>query len=150
MRYPENFICLSYKTIDFLIPEKKVVTAGCSGENLIYMGEKLLTVDFDKALAELNFLKTTAADSEDKKIKTSIIMKNEGLVENAGCYALLTSSDCRVSSLTLDVFSLFEEPWASLKKNGLLACTFYDDKIAYLIDCNLLLGKLKNERTVAL
>lgn len=141
MQYPENFICLSYQTIDFLIPEDKVITAGNSRGSLNYMGEELQTIDFDSAVIKLKFLRGAAAHIDYKKVRTTIIMKNEGLLEESNCFALLTSSDCKVTSLNLDTFSLLGEPYAGLQECGILACAFYDDKIAYLIDLNILLRK---------
>ena len=150
MQYPENFICLSYQTVDFLIPEEKIITAGNSRGSLNYMGEELQTVDFDKVGVQLKFLQGAAAHIDYRKVRTTIITKNEGLLEDAKYFALLTSSDCKVSSLTLDIFSLFEGPYTKLKDYGILACTFYDDRIAYLIDLNVLLKKyfciVKTER----
>ena len=94
MQYPENFICLSYQTIDFLIPEDKVITAGNSRGSLNYMGEELQTIDFDSAVTKLKFLRGAAAHIDYKKVRTTIIMKNEGLLDESNCFALLTSSDC--------------------------------------------------------
>ena len=141
MQYRENFICLSYQTMDFLFPEDNVVTAGNSKGYLSYMGEELQTIDFDKAVVQLRFLRGPAAHIDYKKVRTSVTMKNNGLMNDAKHIALLTSADCKVAPVSLESFSLFGQPYTGLHKAGILACSFYDEKIAYLIDLNVLLKK---------
>ena len=141
MQYLENFICLSYQTMDFLFPEDNVITAGNSRGSLNYLGEELKTIDFDKAVVQLRFLRGPAAHIDYKKVRTTVILKNDGLMEDANHFALLTSADCKVTPVSLDTFSLFGQPYDGLHKAGILACSFYEEKIAYLIDLNVLLKK---------
>lgn len=142
----ESFICLSYSTIEFLVPKKEAITASfCEksnfltdekGNSKIIIDSKILPyVDVDIPIQRLN------QEIQKKEIRTCIVITCKGIFEESETFGIVTSSDCKVLDLDLGEFSLFSEKYNSSFQNmGLVACNFDKNqekqKLRYLIDIN--------------
>ena len=126
MQHPDRFICISYPTVDFLIPDDEVFTAvGMMNFEESMVGFETGIYNFDELAKEYQ------GDKRDANVKTMIVLKENG----KGQTSLVTAQECKVCKIPLKNFSLFSDIYAdSLKAFGILACSFTDDKIRYLID----------------
>ena len=127
MLQPEKFICISYPRVDFLIPNEYVVSA-VSVKDLDITPEVSQTTgffDFDRIAS------TFRQNSREANIKTMIVLRTDSDEH----LSLITAQECRVCTIPLKSFSLFSDIYFNaFKKLGLLACSFEEDRIRFLID----------------
>ncbi|MCR5612414.1 hypothetical protein [Treponema sp.] len=127
MRQPEKFVCITYPQIDFLIPSDYV--ASCVGvkdlETSLLQNQDSGIFDFDEIASKFN---QTPRESE---IKTMIVLK----AENENQVSVVTTQECRVSTIALRDFGLFSDSYAKQFEDiGLLACNFFEDRLRLLMD----------------
>lgn len=150
MPHSENFICLSYSSLSFLIPKNDVISAsfcdkssfikGVNGDSKIIMSSQIIPyIDVDLFA---KYLDQTVVDSD---VKTCIVVECKGIFKDSDTFGILTSSDCKVQNISLDEFSLFSNFYNdNFQKMGLLACRFDkndNSKLGYLIDIKTFLKK---------
>jgi len=127
LQEPEKFICISYPTVDFLIPNDYVHSAvGVKDLDTSLLQDYTSGIfDFDSIAAE--FHQTSVKSS----IKTMIVFKGSSINQ----LSIVTSQSCKVCTIQLKDFSLFSDYYSeSFKKFGLLACNFTENRIRFLID----------------
>ena len=127
MPQPEKFICITYPQIDFLIPSDYVASS---------VGVKDLSIslvsdsdsgffDFDEIASQ--FIQVP----RQSDVKTMIVMKDMGEKR----LSLLTTQECKVSTIDLKEFGLFSDFYSEqFKKLGFLACSFKEDRLRILMD----------------
>lgn len=150
MPHSENFICLSYSTINFLIPKSDVVNAffcdkanfirGVDGDSKVVVGSQMLPyIDVDLSAKLLN---QTIVEND---IKTCVVLNCPGIFKESDTFGIVTSSDCKVQKINLNEFAIFSEQYSNkLSKLGLVACKFNKNepsKINYLINANQFMKK---------
>ncbi len=127
MQQPDKFICISYPQVDFLIPNDYVVSAvGVKDVHVNFMHEQNMGIfDFDDiAVGFHQYPRLT-------HVKTLIVLKDDE--ENQ--VSIVTTQECKVCTINLNKFALFQEPYfAPLKNFGFLACFFEEEKLRILID----------------
>lgn len=127
MQQPDKFICISYSQIDFLIPNDYVVSAvGVKDVQVNFMHDNNSGIfDFDDIATGFKQY------PRPSHVKTLIILKDE----NNAQFSIVTTQECKVCTVPLKNFRLISDYYAEgLKKFGLLACNFVDDKVRFLID----------------
>ena len=126
MQRPDQFICISYSNIDFLIPNDDIATAvGLSDFCTDMIDINSGTYDFDELAADFKQAK------RDTTSYTMVILKNDGLNH----FSFVTSQECKVCEIPLKNFSLFSSDYSeSLKEHGILACICKEDRLQYLLD----------------
>lgn len=127
MLQPEKFICISYSQIDFLIPNDEVVSAvGLTDFDPTLMQGSLTGIyDFDAIAAK--FQQTPSQTN----IRTMVVLNDEGEEK----VSVVTTRECRVCTISLENFSLFSDAYfENLHKIGVLACSFEENKIRYLLN----------------
>ena len=147
---PEQFICLEYNNVSFLISKEEVFSATCCqpqnfismfsekkggvDKRLIFENKFLNFIDFDLYVKQLIGIELKS------EIRTSVILKNQNLFSSDDLYALVTSADCKVKNLNLSDFSLLSDNYAySMKSKGIIAFNFDSDLVRYLINpCDFL------------
>ena len=76
-----------------------------------------------------------AADFHQTKRETSIYTMIMLKTQNSRQISFITSRECRVCRISLQEFSLFSDLYSEkLKHFGILACSFTESKIRFLID----------------
>ncbi|MCR4939207.1 MAG: hypothetical protein K5930_03740 [Treponemataceae bacterium] len=143
MHRSENFICISYPKIDFLIPGEYVISAVSISDldSSMLHDETSGIFDFDEIAAIFAQLPREA------NVKTMIMLKGEDDMP----LSVVTAQECKVCSISLNDFSLFPELYAErLKKNGLLACLFENKRIKYLIDIKKIMECVLSSSPVSL
>ncbi len=150
MSSAKRFTCLTYRNINFLIPNEQICTASCCDDSsfitddrefiskVLFSGQQLDFIDFDDCV---RLFDTTALPSQ---IRTTIIIKNNHLFDdNSKYYGLLTSTDCKVQYIDEE---LLIKPSGFYKKLfafiGIDAVFFRDDKVFYQLDINKFLGNI--------
>ena len=140
MRQPEKFVSISYPHVDFLIPSDYVISA-VGVKNLdteALRSESVMIFDFDEIAAEFT------QESHESEIKTMVNFRDDD--NNRMCF--ITAQECRVCTIQLKDFSLFSDFYSEpFKKLGLLACSFKDGRIRFLIDVNQMI-KHKNDSSL--
>ena len=126
MQRPDQFICISYSNIDFLIPNDDIASAvGLSDFSTDMIDVNSGTYDFDELAADFKQAK------RDTTSYTMVILKNDGLNH----FSFVTSQECKVCEIPLKNFSLFSSDYSeSLKEHGILACICKEDRLQYLLD----------------
>ena len=126
MQRPEQFICISYSTIDFLIPNNDIASAvGLSDFSTDMIDVNSGTYDFDELAADFK------QEKRDTTSYTMVILKTDGLNH----LSFVTSRECKVCEIPLSNFSLFSPDYSeSLKAHGILACICKEDRLQYLLD----------------
>ena len=132
MPQPEKFICISYSTIDFLIPNEDVHSAlslkDFDVENMC--GAFSGIYNFDDIAVNFN------VEKKDKNIRTMVMLKKDGSSQ----ISFVTASECKVCKLDLSKFSTFSDYYTDrLWHFGILACYFENDRLQYLIDAKKLI-----------
>ena len=127
MRQPDEFICISYPLIDFLIPNEYVVSA-------VSVKDLDITPDLSKTTGFFDFDKiasTFMQTSRKANIKTMVVLRPD----DDERVSIITAQECKVCTIPLKNFALFSDVYSEpLKKMGLLACSFIEDRIRFLID----------------
>lgn len=129
MRQPEKFICISYPQIDFLIPNDSILSAvGVKDLDVALLHDKESGFfDFER-IAEV-FMQP----SRETDIKTMVVIRGE----NNEQVSLVTTQECKVCTIKLREFSLFPDCYSSYFRDfGILACSFQESRIRYLIDAS--------------
>ena len=137
MHRAENFICISYPKIDFLIPGDFVISAVSISDldSSLLHDQTAGIFDFDEIAAVFAQLPREA------NIKTMILLKGEDDIPQS----VVTAQECKVCTVQLDEFSLFTDFYAdSFKKIGLLACIFNNNRIRFLIDIKRIMEYLQS------
>ena len=127
MLQPEKFICISYSSVDFLIPNDDVASAvGLKESNTEFMlGEGTGIYDFDALAADFEQTK------RETNTNTMVMLKDKG----EGTLSFVTAQECKVCIIPLQEFNLFSDFYTErLKKYGILACSFVENKARFLID----------------
>lgn len=160
----ENFICLTYSSVEFLIPKQDVVSAlSCNdsnfltnekGERTIILSSKLLKYfDFDI------FADSIGQAIRETNVKTCVVINCNNIFTDSKEIGIVTSAECKVKNIPLNSFSLFSSVYnTKLTEKGIIACKFKPitqattveapdsaglEKICYLIDIKKLLAKLQ-------
>ena len=127
LHQPEKFICISYPQIDFLIPSDFVISAVSIND----LDTSLLQ---DQTAGIFNFddiASSFAQKPRDANVKTMMLLQGDDDIP----VSFVTGQECKVSTIPLNKFSLFTDHYADcLKKIGLLACIFENERIKFLID----------------
>lgn len=153
MSNKENFICLSYGSIDYLIPKSDVYTAFiCDASNLvtdsdgknriIFLSQQIPCYNLDELI--------TGENQDTSKFKTCIVIPSGQFKKDFKneYFGLITTSECKVLSESLDIFSVFSDFYGSkLKQKGIVACVLNkdnsrDSKIGYLVDISIFMKKM--------
>ncbi|MCR5189225.1 MAG: hypothetical protein K6C97_09840 [Treponema sp.] len=137
MRQPEKFVCITYPQIDFLIPNEYVISCvGVKDLNVALLQDQNSGIfDFDDIARKFN---QTPRQSE---IKTMIVLKGQG-VNNL---SIITTQECRVSTISLKKFGLFSDSYSSqFESLGFLACCFDGDKLRLLINVKQIIDYMSN------
>lgn len=127
MPQSEQFICIPYPEIDFLIPNNTVVsTVGVKDLNISLLHNETSGVfDFDEIAAQF---KQTPREAE---IKTLVVVK--GLGENN--LSIVTTQKCTLCNIDLKEFGLFSDYYTEqFQKLGFLACSFKDNRLRLILD----------------
>ena len=127
MPQSEQFICIPYPKIDFLIPNNTVVsTVGVKDLNISLLHNETTGVfDFDEIAAQF---KQTPREAE---IKTLVVVK--GLGENN--LSIVTTQECTLCNIDLKDFGLFSDYYTEqFQKLGFLACSFKDNRLRLILD----------------
>ena len=127
MQQPDQFICISYSQIDFLIPNDYVVSAvGVKDVQVNFMHDNNSGIfDFDDIATSFKQY------PRPSHVKTLIILKDE----DNNQFSIVTTQECKVCTVPLKNFRLISDYYAEgLKKFGLLACCFVDNKVCFLMD----------------
>lgn len=127
MRQPEKFVCISYPLIDFLIPNEYVVSAvGVKDLNISLLHDQSSGIfDFDEIASVFTQI------PRESEIQTMVVLHDD----NNAQMSIVTTQECRVCTIRLNEFSLFSDYYSEqFKKFGLLACSFEDERIKFLID----------------
>ena len=129
MRQPEKFISIAYQQIDFLIPNDSVISSvGVKDLDMAQLqGGATGIYDFDEIASA--FMQSP----RESEIKTMIVLKASDGSDNRN--SIVTTQECRVCTIRLNEFSLFSDYYSEqFKKFGLLACSFEDERVKFLID----------------
>ncbi|MDD5930475.1 MAG: hypothetical protein PUC37_11805 [Spirochaetales bacterium] len=127
MRQPEKFVCISYPLIDFLIPNEYVVSAvGVKDLNISLLHDQSSGIfDFDEIASVFTQI------PRESEIQTMVVLHDD----NNAQMSIVTTQECRVCTIRLNEFSLFSDYYSEqFKKFGLLACSFEDERVKFLID----------------
>jgi len=136
LQQPEQFICISYSQIDFLIPNEYVVSAvGIKDVQLSLMSNQNSSFfDFDDLAIGFHQY------ARPSHVKTLIVLKYE---ENN--ISIVTTQECKVCTINYNAFSLFSDFYAdALKEFGFLACLFEDDRMKILLDAKQTIDFMNN------
>ena len=127
MHQPEKFICISYPQIDFLIPSDFVISAVSIND----LDTSLLQ---DQTTGIFNFddiASSFAQNPREANVKTMMVLQGDDDIP----VSFVTGQECKVCTVPLNNFALFPDHYADcLKKIGLLACIFEDERIKFLLD----------------
>ena len=127
LHQPEKFICISYPQIDFLIPSDFVISAVSIND----LDTSLLQ---DQTTGIFNFediASSFAQNPREANVKTMMLLQGDDDIP----VSVVTGQECKVCNVPLNNFSLFTDHYADcLKKIGLLACIFENERIKYLLD----------------
>ncbi len=127
MHQPEKFICISYPQIDFLIPSDFVISAVSIND----LDTSLLQ---DQTTGIFNFddiASSFAQNPREANVKTMMVLQGDDDIP----VSFVTGQECKVCTVPLNNFALFPDHYAGcLKKIGLLACIFEDERIKFLLD----------------
>lgn len=137
MPQPEKFICIAYPQIDFLIPSNYVASSvGVKDLNLSLLSDhESGFFDFDEIASQ--FIQIP----RESDIKTMIVMKTEGKKH----LSILTTQECKVSTIDLREFGLFSDFYSEqFKKLGFLACSFKEDRLRILMDVKQTIEYMSN------
>ena len=125
MQQPDRFICISYSSIDFLIPHEEIDSAVGLRDFNLDCGADTGIYDLDELAAEFN------EGKKETSIYTMIILK----AQDSRQLSFVTTHECKVCNIPLREFSLFSEIYSERLKNcGILACNFTDSKLRFLLD----------------
>lgn len=137
MRQPEKFICITYPQIDFLIPNEYVVSCvGVKDLNISLLQDQNSGIfDFDDIAREFN------QPPRQSDIKTMIVLKGEGINN----LSIVTTQECRVSTIPLKDFGLFSDSYSSQFEGfGILACNFNKERLRLLINVKQIIDYMTN------
>lgn len=146
MLHKENFICLSYGFVDYIIPKSDVYTAFiCDSTNLITDKKGNNKVSFlSQEIPCFNFDKIHSSSEEQlKQLQTCIVIKNNEYKKELGnkdYFGIITTAECKVRVENLDIFSVLPDFYSiPLKEKGIVACELNktnsrNNRIGYLID----------------
>ena len=127
MRQPEKFVCISYPLIDFLIPNEYVVSA-------VGVKDLKISVLHDQSSGIFDFDEIASVFTQiprESEIQTMVVLHDD----NNAQMSIVTTQECRVCTIRLNEFSLFSDYYSEqFKKFGLLACSFEDERVKFLID----------------
>ncbi|MCR5063135.1 MAG: hypothetical protein K6A89_07590 [Treponema sp.] len=127
MLQPEKFVCISYPLIDFLIPNEYVVSAvGVKDLNISLLHDQSSGIfDFDEIASVFTQI------PRESEIQTMVVLRDENNVQ----MSIVTTQECRVCTIRLNEFSLFSDYYSGqFKKFGLLACSFEEERVRFLMD----------------
>ncbi len=127
MQQPDKFICVSYSSIDFLIPNDEVFSAvGMMDiDDEVMSGSATGIFNLDALAREF---KETPREAN---VCTMIVLKDKG----QGQTSLVTTQECKVCRIPLKDFSVFPERYANgFTDFGILACSFYKNKLRFLLN----------------
>lgn len=137
LRQPDQFVCISYSLVDFLIPGDDVLSAvGVEdfGTDFL-MGQDSGIFDFEEIASKFT------DDSLETNVKTMMVLKGE----NDTQMFVVTAHECRLCTVKLDSFSLFTDFYSDFFKSfGLLACNFVGNRIQFLLDVGRIIKYLND------
>ena len=127
MQHPDKFVCISYPQIDFLIPSDFVISAVSIND----LDTSLLQ---DQTTGIFNFddiASSFAQNPREANVKTMMVLQGDDDIP----VSFVTGQECTVCTVPLNNFALFPDHYAGcLKKIGLLACIFENERIKFLLD----------------
>ena len=127
MPQSEQFVCITYPKIDFLIPNNTVISSvGVKDLNISLLhNENSGFFDFDEIASQFK------QSPRKTEIKTLIVVKGFG--ENH--LSIVTTQECSLNLVNLEEFGLFSEYYAEqFQKLGFLACSFKDNRLRLIMD----------------
>lgn len=137
MQQPDKFVCITYPQVDFLIPNDSVISSiGVMDLNISLLNSQDSGFfDFDEIASKFIQIPRDAA------VKTMIVIKGN----DNNRISVLTTQECRVSTIPLSNFGLFSDFYCEqFKKLGFLACSFEDDRLRILIDVKQTIEYMNN------
>ncbi|MCR4741305.1 MAG: hypothetical protein K5866_00325 [Treponema sp.] len=137
MRQPERFVCITYPQIDFLIPNDYVISCvGVKDLDISLLHDQNSGVfDFDDIASEFN------QSPRQSDIKTMIVLKGQNIKN----LSIVTTQECRVSTIPLTDFGLFSDAYSYAFENiGILACNFLDGRLRLLINVKNIIDYMNN------
>lgn len=140
MQQPEKFISIPYQQIEFLIPNENVFSsAGIKDFDMLQLNSENTGIyDFDEVAHEFN------QTSRESDVKTMIVLKSKN--EKAENHvSIITKQECKVCTIPLNELSLFSDYYSqALKRFGILACGFKNEKLRLLVDVKQVLNYLSD------
>ena len=144
MNHSEKFVCLSYPELNVFIPQKNIPAVLCCKTEDFADG-KLKISSIDNKTSFISFIdfdlcaQSFFQHTEVKKIKTAFLISNEQfsepIFESEKNLTVVTSAECFVIEKDASSFSLFSPLYFEhLKKMGIFACSFSENKFGILID----------------
>ena len=144
MNHSEKFVCLSYPELNFFFPQKNIPAVLCCKTEDFADG-KLKISSIDNKTSFISFIdfdlcaQSFFQHTEVKKIKTAFLISNEQfsepIFESEKNLTVVTSAECFVIEKDPSSFSLFSPLYFEhLKKMGIFACSFSENKFGILID----------------
>ena len=133
MRQPEKFISIAYQQYDFLIPNDYVISSvGVKDLDMMQLqnGDSGI-YDFDEIASAFS------QSPRESEIKTMIVLKASDDENETEHISIITTQECKVATIPLKERSLFSDFYSEqLKKIGILACGFKNEKMRLLLDVN--------------
>lgn len=144
MNHSEKFVCLSYPKLNFFFPQKNIPAVLCCKPEDFSDG-KLKIPSLDNKTSSISFIdfdicaQSFFQHTEVQKIKTAFLISDENicepLFESEKNLTVITSAECFVIEKEASSFSLFSPLYFEhLKKIGIFACSFSENKFGILID----------------
>ena len=144
MNHSEKFVCLSYQKLNFFFPQKNIPAVLCCKPEDFSDG-KLKIHSLDNKTSFISFIdfdicaQSFFQHTEVQKIKTAFLISDENLCEplfeSEKNLTVITSAECFVIEKDASSFSLFSPLYFEhLKKMGIFACSFSENKFGILIN----------------
>ena len=137
MLQPEQFICIEYPQIDFLIPSDYVVSSvGVKDLDISLLHDQTSGIfDFDEIAT--SFLQIP----RESEIKTMIVLKSDSDTH----VSVVTTQECRVCKIKLKEFGLFSDFYSEqLQRFGVLACSFKENRLRLLMNIKTTIDYMNN------
>ena len=144
LNHSEKIVCLSYPELNFFFPQNNIPAVLCCKTEDFTDG-KLKISSIDNKTSFISFIdfdlcaQSFFQHTEVKKIKTAFLISNEQfsepIFESEKNLTVVTSAECFVIEKDASSFSLFSPLYFEhLKKMGIFACSFSENKFGILID----------------
>ena len=136
MQQLDQFVCIEYPQIDFLIPQKDVLS--CVGvkdvETSLLQNQHSGIVDFDEIAKKFN------QSPRESDIKTMIVLKGEEKQ-----LSVITTQECRVFTMNYKDFGLFSDLYSKgFEHFGIFACSFDSSRMRLLINAKQTIKFMNN------